>query len=462
MGPNINNTEIPAEAIAQAHDTLAEVDWSRHPASDLERDLIEALAERYADPAPDDRTPLNTAYAEAMREVYKATPDNPTVAALFAESLMILRPWGYWSPEGEPAPETPEIKETLEAGLAQDPEHPALCHFYIHAMEMSPTPEAALPAANRLRGAMPGAGHLVHMPSHIDVLMGDYAQVIETNQRAIEADQKFLAREGKENFYSLYRIHNYHFLVYGGMFDGQSELAMEAARAIPEQVTADLLRQWSIYLDAFMPTPLHVLVRFGKWEAILQEPEYPEYLPMSRAIRRYARAVAYAALGRVEEAEAEQAAFLRAKAAVSEDCILFNNTCLDILGVAEKMIAGEVAYRKGNYEEAFAHLREAVRLDDGLNYDEPWGWMQPARHALGALLLEQGHVEEAETVYRADLERHPNNVWALHGLAECLEKQGDTEAAEAVRIRFDRAAARCDVTVDRSCYCKNMDLAKNR
>jgi tetratricopeptide (TPR) repeat protein len=214
-------------------------------------------------------------------------------------------------------------------------------------------------------------------------------------------------------------------------------------------------------LDAFMPTALHVLVRFGRWEDVLQEPEPADYLPVSRALRHYARALAYAATGRVGEAAAERELFEAQRAAVPETSLLFNNTSRDILAVAAAMVSGEIAYRRGDYEAAFTDLREAVRRDDGLNYDEPWGWMQPARHALGALLLEQGHVDEAEAVYRADLIRHPHNVWALHGLAECLARQGKTAAAADVTAQLRTAAQRADVTIDRSCYCRQANAAAN-
>jgi tetratricopeptide (TPR) repeat protein len=321
-------------------------------------------------------------------------------------------------------------------------------------MEASRTPEKALPAANDLRYAMPGIGHLVHMPTHIDIWLGDYERVVDTNLEAIDADAQFLEREGPYNLYTIYRIHNYHFLVYGAMFDGQSELALKTAREMNEQVPEDMLRQQTDLLDAFMPIAIHVLVRFGRWEEILQEPEPAKYLPVSRSIWHYARALAYAATNRIEQAEAEQEAFQEELERVPDTSFLFQNASRNILGVAEAMIEGEIAYRRGEFDQAFKHLREAIRRDDGLNYDEPWGWMQPARHALGALLLEQGRLEESEMVYLEDLRRHPNNPWALHGLAESLRKQGKTEKYEQCREQFVTASERTDVKIDRSCYCR--------
>jgi tetratricopeptide (TPR) repeat protein len=453
-GPNINNMEILPHQIAQADLAVRLGKLLCKNASHKERDLIEALAARYAVPAPEDRGPLNQAYADAMRKVFEKHRDDPTVAGLFAEALMDLEPWQHWSPSGEPRKNTLEIVAVLEAALAQAPNHALLCHLYIHAMEASQTPEKALPAANRLRNTMPDLGHLVHMPTHIDVLVGDYAAVIDSNQRAIAADKKFLRQEGPNNFYTLYRMHNYHFVVYGAMFDGQKELALQAARDLVQQAPEAVLREQALFLDAMTATPLHVLVRFGEWEKVLAEPEPAEYLPAARALRHYARALAYAATGRVEQAEAEQKQFLEASQAVSEESRLFQNTARDILSVADAMMRGEIAYRKGAFDEAFKHLRDAVQRDDALNYDEPWGWMQPARHALGALLLERGRFAEAEEVYRADLKRHPKNPWALHGLAESLEKQGQSAAAEECRTQFTTASKRADVTIDRSCYCR--------
>lgn len=456
MGPNINNMEIDNDQMAQAGFALDLAHLHNKTCSDVEKKLIAALAIRYQTPVPDvaDRTPLNKSYSDSMRQLRNDFPDDPMVTALFAESLMLLNPWNQWTKAGEPTEETPEIVETLEAGLKKWPSHPALCHFYIHAMEASPDPAKALPAANRLRNAMPGAGHLIHMPSHIDVLVGDYESVIQTNQRAIEVDKEFLKREGADNFYTLYRIHNYHFLVYGAMFDGQSELAMQAARELVAQVPAMMLKEQTDFVDAFMQMPLHVQIRFGRWEDILKEPRPADNLPMSLSTWHYARAISLAATGKIDEAETEQKAFQVARDQVPETSVLFNNRSLDILGVAEKMIAGEVEYRKGNFDDAFEHLREAVRRDDALNYDEPWGWMQPARHALGGLLLEQGRFAEAEKVFQEDLKRRPKNPWSLHGLANCLKKLGKLDAAKEAQLAFQKASQRADIKIDRSCFCQ--------
>jgi len=456
-GPNINNMLIASDQIAKADHAVHLAKLYADDAKPLEKDLIEALGARYTAPVPEEREGLNRSYAEAMRKLHKKHKDSPLVAALFAESLMNLQPWKHWSPAGEPGAETQEIVQVLEQAMARWPDYPALSHLYIHTMEASPTPEKALPAANRLRNAVPGSGHLIHMPSHIDVLVGAYDDVIEANTRAIEVDDDYARREGPFNFYTLYRIHNYHFLVYGAMFDGQSELALATARKLVEQVPEEMLKQQVDFIDAFIPTSLHVLVRFGRWEEILQEPEPAEYLPVTRSVWHYARALAYAATGRVAEAEEERDLFKEVRATVPDTSFLFQNASQNILEVAEQMIEGEIAYRQGDFDKAFEYLREAVRHDDSLNYDEPWGWMQPARHALGALMMEQGHFEESEAVYRADLKRHPKNPWALHGLAEALRGQGKAEEAAECQLRFMAASKRTDVKIDRSCYCRLQD-----
>ncbi len=456
MGPNINNMEIPNDQMAQANFALQLAELHQSNATDVEKQLISALALRYKTPIPDidGRAPLNQAYAKSMRAMYQAHPDDSTVAVLFVESLLNLSPWDQWTKEGQPTEHTTEVVSVLESAIQKWPDHPALGHFYIHAMEASPYPEKAMRVANRLRNAMPGCGHLVHMPSHIDVLVGDYQRVVTTNQRAIAADKLFLQKEGANNFYTLYRIHNFHFVVYGAMFEGQSKLAMQTARELVAQIPPEMLAQQTDFLDAFIPMPLHVMIRFGRWDDVLQEPEPAKDLPMTTAVWRYARALAFAATQRVEQAEKELVSFRQAKSNVPESSVLFNNTSLDILGVAESMITGEIEYRKGNFDVAFEQLRVAVQRDDALHYDEPWGWMQPARHALGALLLEQRRFAEAEAVYREDLKRRPKNAWSLHGLKTCLAAQNKNDEAKLVSQAFEMASQRADIRIDRSCFCK--------
>jgi tetratricopeptide (TPR) repeat protein len=448
-------------------------------ASRVEQALIRALMHRYTSDAPGPEVfgAWNDAYAEAMRGVYAAFPNDLDVCSLFAEALINRTPWKLWDlASGQPAEgaSTLEAVEVLETAMQRAEAtglrpHPGLLHMYIHTMEMSPYPERALRASDVLRDLVPDAGHLRHMPSHIDVLCGHYHDAVVANTRAVEADARYLAREGPINFYTLYRCHNYHFKLYAAMFLGQYHTALEAATQMIATIPEELLRvetpPMADWLEGFASMRPHVYIRFGKWEEILAEPLPADQalFCVTTAMRRYARGVALAATGRVQEAEAERAEFIRAVARVPETRYVFNNKCTDILAIAGEMLAGELQYRKGNLERGFAHLRQAVVLDDSLPYDEPWGWMQPARHALGALLLEQGRVAEAEQVYRDDLglnttlsraAQHPDNVWSLQGLVECLHRQHRHAEAAAMEARLDLAKARADVPIRASCFCR--------
>ena len=444
-------------------------------ASPVEQALIRPLAKRYPLNEPDKVTPIwNDEYAAAMREVYRAHKDDPDVAALFAEAIMNRTPWQLWNIKaGKPA----EGADTLEAiavleramALPGGMEHPGILHMYLHLMEMSPHPERALRAGEALRGLVPDAGHLVHMPTHIDVLCGQYKDVIEGNSKATIADQKYLAREGAINFYTLYRCYNYHFKVYGAMFLGQFAPAMQAAEDMAASIPEELLRVESPamadWLEAFVSIKLHVLIRFGKWREIIDEPlpgDQKLYC-VTTAMLHYAKAVAHAASFNVPAAEKEARLYDEALARVPESRALFNNSSLDIFAVATEMMRGEIEYRKLNFDKAFAHLRKSVELYDTMRYDEPWGFMQPTRHALGALLLEQNRVAEAEAVYRADLGldnslsracQHPDNVWSLHGIHECLVRLGKQAEAAFIKQRLDLATARADVPVKSSCFCR--------
>jgi tetratricopeptide (TPR) repeat protein len=480
LGPNYNaqwdafDPESLGHAVSRAHDALGRA-GRRDAGTPAERALIRALSARFpaAEP-PEDCYPWSIAYASAMRAAYRQHPDDLDVAALFADALLNLAPWALWHQDtGLPSEEacTSEARSVLERALATEAGrgHPGILHFYIHLMEMSPYPELALPAADLLRHLVPDAGHLLHMPTHLDVLCGDYRQVVVSNSDAIAADAKYLAVAGGMNVYTLYRVHNLHFKVYGAMFAGQSQIAMDAADELAAQIPAALLRiekpDMADLLEAFVPVRQHVLIRFGRWQEILDTalPADSELYCSTTAIIVYAQAVAYAATGQVPLAERARAKFQAAAARVPESRMLFNNTCADVLKIAAAMLDGEICYRKGEYDAAFAHLRRAVELDDGLLYDEPWGWMQPARHAYGALLLEQGHVHAAEAVYRADLGldatlaracQHPGNLWSLHGYHECLVRLDKHELAEVIARQLAIASARADVPVTSSCYCR--------
>ena len=483
-GPNYNkpweafDEEDASRSLATAHDAASRARECACHGTIAEQALIGALEHRYpsGSPAPD-MGPWNDGYAAAMREVHAAHGDDADVSALFAEAIMNRTPWALWDlktgavAEGADTEEAIEVLETAmrERDDRGEEPHPGLLHMYLHLMEMSPHPERALAAGDRLRGLVPDAGHLQHMPTHIDVLCGDYRAVVESNQAAIESDRKYLAREGAGNFYSLYRCHDYHFKIYGAMFLGQYRPALAAAEEMIETLPENLLTVSSPpmadWLEGFVPMKQHVLVRFGRWEEIVAQelPRDRELFSVTTAMMRYAKAVAHAVLGDVDAADREATAFDGALARVSESRYVFNNRCIDILAVAEAMMRGEIEYRRGRFDTAFERLRAAVERDDNLPYDEPWGWMQPARHALAALLLEQDRVEEAEEVYRADLGyddtlsracQHPDNVWSLHGYHECLERLGRDAEATIVKQRLDLALARSDVPITASCFCR--------
>lgn len=451
FGPNINNPLMDSAASKAAWDALQEAVKRAADATPVEQALIAALRTRYAWPPPEDRKHLDTAYANAMRDVRSKHGSDPDVAALTAESLMNLRPWDLWTPDGKPQPETMELLSTIEKGLAIAPDHPGLCHFYIHSMEASPTPEKAMPQADLLRNRVPGGGHLVHMPSHIDIRTGHYANSITANQKGIIADTTWVKAGG---FYTFYRAHNYHFLAYSAMFDGQKALAMKAARDMVEQLPLKIVRAFPDYLDGFLGVPIHVMVRFGMWEELLAEPEPSEEFPAAVAFRHYGRTVALAALGRVKEADAELSMLRKAYDRTPESRVLGNNSVRTVLQIGLPLAEGEIEYRRGRYERAFALLRLAVDRNDSLRYDEPWGWMMPPRHSLGALLLEQKRVEEAEAVYRKDLAMHPNNGWALKGLSECLHVTGRHEDAMKTDTRFADVWKRSDIALKASCFCR--------
>ncbi|BBX70122.1 tetratricopeptide repeat protein [Mycolicibacterium psychrotolerans] len=481
IGPNYNKAWEAfdpvdlAASVARARSELALAAGGR--ASALERGLVDALTARFSTDDPDDTDALqagHTAYADAMTALAREFPDDVDVAALTADALVNITAWALWdSRTGEPAPGSRvlEAKTILDGALATPAgrAHPGILHLYLHTMEMSTTPEVALPAADLLRGLVPDAGHLRHMPSHIDVLCGNYHDSIVANVAAVLVDRSFVERSGPLNFYSLYRAHNLHFVVYSAMFEGNSATALRAADELAEQLTPDLLAisspPMADWLEAFVPLRVHVLVRFGRWDDLIATalPEDPALYCTTTATIHYGRGVAYAATGRLAEARAERAAFAVVYERIPESRYLFNNTSRDILAVAEAMLDGEIAYRAGEFEEAFAHLRRAIALDDGLPYDEPWGWMQPTRHAYGALLLEQGRVADAAQVYAADLGldptlarscQHPGNVWSLHGYHECLTRLGRTAEAEIIGRQLALAAARADVPIRASCACR--------
>ena len=481
-GPNYNlpwhryDPGGKARALGTAYDAMQNALKHASRATPVEQALIQALTARYPQRvAIEDQSGWDRAFTHEMRKVFGSFQNDLEVRCVFVDAIMVETPWQMWDiTTGGIAKDagTAEAVELLESAFRDLPDawsHPGLLHLYVHLMEMSPFPQKALRAGDQLRDLVPDAGHLIHMPTHIDVLCGNYRDVVVYNQKAVEADRKFLAREGAMGVYTLYRTHNHHFVVYGAMFLGQYTPALKAAQEIIDTTPEALLRiaspPMADFIEGYLSMKQHVLVRFGKWQEILDQelPKDPDLYCSTTAMMLYARGVAHSTLGNIADAEKARVAFRAAVARVPDTRRVHNNTMVSLLAIAEQMLSGELEYRRANYDVAFRHLRRAVELEDSLPYDEPWGWMQPSRHALGALLLEQGHAEEAEAVYRADLGfdgklsracQHPENVWSLHGLHECLVRRGDTLEAPMIKARLDLASARAEVVVRASCFCR--------
>ncbi|KAI0475410.1 TPR domain protein [Xylariaceae sp. FL0804] len=486
LGPNYNKPWHffdPEELEAVVRQTHAAVERAQSCLADdgvqpVERALVEALKFRFPHEhaaEDEDVAVWNRNYADAMARVYDEFADDLDVAALYAGAIMDLTPWQLWDVEsGQPkaGSRTLEARRVLERAMAQDggSRHPALLHLYIHLMEMSPTPEAAVDAANTLRDLVPHSGHLVHMPSHIDVLVGDYQSAIESNQRAIVADELFFEHGDPLMFYNLYRCHDYHFRIYAAMFAAQSRVCLDTVSGLEKALPEALLRVESPpmadWMEGLLAMRVHALIRFGRWRDVmeLRPPGDTALYCVTHAMILYGKGVAAAAVGDIAGAAEQRGRFAAAAAAVPDSRMLFNNKCTDVLRVAAAMLDGELAYRRGDHEAAFAHLRTANERCYALPYDEPWGWMQPPSHALGALLAEQGRYGEALELYAADLGisgklaralQHPGNVWALHGYHECLVKLGRAEEAQAIRPRLEKALAGADIPIKASCFCRS-------
>jgi tetratricopeptide (TPR) repeat protein len=459
-GPHINFPMVPPPMaeLAWKELGLAKQAAAAGGASAVEKELIEALGARYANPQPEDRTALDVAYAEAMRKVWKAHPEDADVGAWFAEAMMDLRPWNQWTLGGEAQPGTEEVLATLDAVLKLNVNHPLANHLYIHAVEASPNPERADAAAERLLNLQPGLAHNVHMPSHIDIRRGRWQKSIDTNLAAIAADAKYREVAGPpQGLLIVYAAHNEHMLAYSAMMTGQSELAIKHIRAMMEKVPADFLKEFAMMAEAFGAMPEEVLVRFGKWDEILagaDPSEGKDYMPFTRAFHHAARAVALAAKGDAAAARAEQKLYVEAAARVPAEERMGQNFVKDVCAVATPMLEGEILVREGKVDEGIAQLRAAMKAEDALHYIEPPDWLVPVRHSLGAVLMKAGKFAEAEQLYREDLKRLPENGWSLYGLADSLKKQGKAAEAAEVEGRFKKIWAKADLEIRSSCLCQ--------
>lgn len=450
-------------------------------ASDVERQLIEALARRFQQPhrvSPQEFEQWDDAYAAAMRRVYEKFPDDHDVMALLVEALMMRTVRRLWNLKtGTPAPNS-DVIEALEvcersirladeAGAAQ---HPAIVHLHIHLLEMSTMPERGMRSADLLGEMCPDAGHMNHMPGHIHVLCGDYEKAKLASEKAVRANDLYLAYADEPTYYLLGCCHDLHLMMFTCMFLGQYRPALWAAEKVRTLVTHDVVAirdrpKLTQTVEGYHAMKSHVQVRFGRWQEIIDEPavEEPGLYVLTAAMQHYAKGVAHATLKQFTEAECERDRFHRHVENIPTERRFLSNPTRASLAVGAALLDGELAYHQSLHDEAYAHLRQAVELDDNLSYTEPWAWMHPPRHALAALLLDQGHAQEAEQVYRDDLglsgkvqrcAQHPDNVWALHGLVECLRRRGESEELPALQAKLAMAVAKADVAISSSCLCR--------
>ena len=453
-GPNLNfpmdsTAERPAWEALQAALTLAP------PASEVERAMIQALAGRYADPDQPrrpGRAAMDSAYANAMREVWSRFPADADVGALYAEALMDLNPWNFWTLDGKANPGTDEIVATLETVLRQAPGHPGANHYYIHAVEASRTPGRAIPSAQRLESLVPEAGHLVHMPGHIWNRIGRYAASETLNVRAARLDSVYIATHQPQGVYPMmYYPHNVHFIWSAACMAGRGGPALAAARRLTPMVPLEMLRQMPM-LEFVSPTVYYTLVRFGRWADLLAEPAPPADLRFTRGMWHWARGLAFAATSKWPQARVALDSVRAITAAMPPEATVSLNSAPALLRLAGHTLAGETAARRGRLDEAVRHFRTAIAEESALRYDEPPAWFLPVRQQLGAALLAAGRIAEAETAYREDLEAFPENGWSLFGLAKCLRaRQADIEAV-TVEERFRAAWSRADVALVGSRY----------
>jgi tetratricopeptide (TPR) repeat protein len=420
-------------------------------ATDRERALIAALATRHSAAPGADRATLDRAYADAMRDASRRFPDDLDAATLLADALMNLGPWSLWTTEGAPQPGTEEIVATLERVLAVDPMHPGANHLYIHAVEASPDPRRAEAAADRLRGLMPGAGHMVHMPSHIYYRIGRYADAAEVNVRAVAADRAYFARSRPSPIYRMmYYPHNLDFIWHAAALEGRSAECLRAAREFATAAPAEVVLEMPD-IEPAPAAPYFALVRFGRWAEMLAEPAPPARMLYATGAWRYARGLAFLGTGRRDEAAGELGQLRLVRQSVPpERTVAGFFKMSDMLALASEVLAGEIAVRGGETDTAVKHLAEAVRIQDEHWFTEPPPWYFPVRQSLGAALLQAGRAAEAEAVYREDLRRNPENGWSLFGLAQSLRAQGRNADATAVDARFRRAWARADVALTSS------------
>lgn len=450
LGPHVNAAMDPASN-AKAWDRLQRARRAASGAPDREQAFIEALSARYAENPPEDRRPLDEAYATAMGKLAGQYPDDLDAAALYAESMMDLQPWDYWDANGQPKGYTAEVVARLESVIARNPEHAGALHFYVHAVEASPDPSKGVAAADTLRELLPGSGHLVHMPAHIYARVGRYHDAVIANEKAIGADDAYLAicKPGPGNYPLGYVPHNHHFLWFAATMGGESKLAVAAAAHTAQRTSDPQLMRTAGFeaMQGFQMTPLFAAVRFGHWDDVAAMAKPADDLPYMQAMWNFGQAMAAVAQGRTDEARAFHAALVPATTSpVIEKMRAWDRySLIDGVRIAERFVAADLARSAKDYDAAIAALRTAVTIEDTLLYDEPPAWNWPARMQLGAVLLEAGRPAEAEQAYRDELRRNPGNGWSLHGLARALKAQGKAREAQEAADQFTQAWAYADV-----------------
>jgi len=455
QGPNYNAAIMSEDRSAAAWAALQKALARIENTTPVERELIEALAHRYENPPPKDRKHLERAFADAMAAVWAHFPNDSDVGTLYAESLMVQYPWKLYTSDRQPAREdTRTIVAVLEQVLAMDPSNPGANHLYIHAVEPSDDVERGIEVADRLSDLVPGSGHLQHMPSHIYVQTGMWERSIEQNAKAMRCDDKYRALSPEPGLQHGYMTHNSHMLAFSAMMVGREREAMAAARDMWNDMSVPLMRLVGPFFDPWMCSIYDVEKRFGRWDELLAEPPPPKFLPVTTAVWRAHRAVAYAAKKDFKNAEREQIAFRAAMKAIPVAPMWDTyGTAVKFLLVSELFIGGEIALQKGEWDEAAGLLEEAVVIEDTLGYGEPPMWLQPVRHTLGAVYLMNGRYADAERVYREDLAKWRGNGWSLYGLSRALELQGKTDEALDVKQEYDRVWAKADEPTKTSCKC---------
>ena len=455
-GPNINVTSkgkviMSAQERQNAFAALQKAISLSGSVSQQEQGYIKALSARYNGDVDSPREPLDLAWAEAMGKLAAQYPDDMNAASIYAEALMNTMPWNYWSDDGIAKPETSAVIASLEKVMEAEPDHPLALHLYIHALEASSEPNRAEAAADRLLNLVPGAGHLVHMPSHIFFRIGRYSDAAQANLRAAEVDEAYIAACNAQGFYpALYYPHNIHFLWSASTMQGQSALSIESARRVVENVRVEQVKAFPT-IEFFRTVPLLSLVRFAKWDDILAEPQPHEGFMFARSVWHYARGVAYAAKGMSEKAKGELAMLEPLKDDVSVrflDSRDYPGSAL--VSIAIELLRGEIAYRGGEFDQAVGHFEQAVAAQDLLPYTEPPFWYYPTRQSLGAALVAGGKYAEAEAVFKKDLKQYPHNGWSMFGLAQSLTAQGKIEEAAKANMHFETIWQFADVELTAS------------